>query len=261
MEMLLSSCSANRLPPDVRRLLRRYAARYETSAFLEGDPSRFMHQVNGDANREATAFVASCLSFGSRRLFLPKIQRIVDCADGDVDAWVRKGRFARSLCCGSFRCFYRFFTEGRMYDFLADYRRLLDDFGTLGEYVRREADGDGLAAVKAICRRFGAPGAAPVVPCCGASACKRVCMFLRWMVRSGSPVDLGLWSDFIDRRTLVMPLDVHVVRQSMRLGLLPGPSASMSAALRLTAALAEVFPDDPLRGDFALFGYGVASSL
>ena len=82
-------------------------------------------------------------------------------------------------------------------------------------------------------------------------------MFLRWMVRSGSPVDLGLWSGFIDRRTLVVPLDTHVLQEAKKLGLLKSTSASMSAAKRLTAALAEAFPDDPVRGDFALFGFGV----
>ena len=82
-------------------------------------------------------------------------------------------------------------------------------------------------------------------------------MFLRWMVRSGSPVDLGLWSDFIDRRTLIIPMDTHVVQEANALGLLNGKCASMSAARRLTARLAQVFPDDPMKGDFALFGYGV----
>ena len=167
------------------------------------------------------------------------------------------GAVRQNLTCGCKQCFYRFFTQGHMHDFLCAYRRLLDECGTLGGYVRREAGGDGLGAVRAICRLFGSGGAAAVVPKTAQSACKRVCMFLRWMVRSGSPVDLGLWADMIDRRTLVMPLDTHVVHQSMRLGLLGSPSASMCAARRLTAALAEVFPDDPLRGDFALFGYGV----
>ena len=83
-------------------------------------------------------------------------------------------------------------------------------------------------------------------------------MFLRWMVRSDSPVDLGLWSDFIDRRTLVVPLDTHVLQEAKKLGLLKSTSASMSAARRLTASLAEAFPEDPSRGDFALFGYGVS---
>ena len=144
-----------------------------------------------------------------------------------------------------------------MHDFLNAYRRLLDEHGTLGGYVCKEAEGDGFAAVKAICRYFSGCGDVPVVPKDVQSACKRVCMFLRWMVRDGSPVDLGLWAGAIDRRTLVMPLDTHVVHQAMRLGLLSSATASMSAARRLTARLAEVFPDDPLRGDFALFGYGV----
>ena len=240
-----------------RRMLTRYAARYETSEFLEGDPSWFMHQVAGDANREATAFIASCLSFGSRKLFMPKIQGLIDCAGGDVDAWVRGGLFERELPCGCRQCFYRFFTRGHMHDFLEAYRRLLREHGTLGAYVAGVAGGDGFSAVRAICDRFGSCGEAAVVPKSAQSACKRVCMFLRWMVRDGSPVDLGLWAGAIDRRTLVMPLDVHVVRQAMRLGLLSSATASMSAARRLTARLAEVFPDDPLRGDFALFGYGV----
>ena len=255
LPMIVSTAEA--VDSETKRTLRRYASRYEAPGFIEGDPSWFMHQVAGDANREATAFVASCLSFGSRRQFMPKIQAIVDCADGDVDSWIRNGRFERSFrpCCG--KCFYRFFTEGHMRDLFAAYRRMMDEHGTLGEYVRGEARGDGHEAVKAICRWFGSRGDAPVIPKDATSACKRVCMFLRWMVRSGSPVDIGLWAGFIDRRTLVMPLDTHVLQQATRLGLLASATASMSAARRLTAALAEVFPDDPLKGDFALFGYGV----
>ena len=219
-----------------------------------------MHQVEGAANREAMAFLASCLSFGSRKQFLPKIQCLLDSAKGDVDGWVRNGLFERDFRCGCKDCFYRFFTHGHMYGFLQAYRVLLDGFGSLGEYVKQEASGDGYAAVDAICRYFASAGTVSVVPKNAQSACKRVCMFLRWMVRDNSPVDIGLWSDFIDKRTLVMPLDTHVIQQSMRLGLLESAAASMSAARRLTATLTEVFPEDPLKGDFALFGYGSTST-
>ena len=82
-------------------------------------------------------------------------------------------------------------------------------------------------------------------------------MFLRWMVRDNSPVDLGLWSDFIDKRTLIIPLDTHVLQEANTLGLLNGKTASMTVAKKLTAKLSLIFPDDPLKGDFALFGYGV----
>ena len=237
-------------------MLAALAGKYETPSFLDGDPSRFMHQVEGDANREATAFLASSLSFGSRSQFLPKIAQLVEAAGGDVAGWIGSGAFACDLPQGCGECFYRFFTKGSLHSFLEAYRRLLDEYGTLGAYISRTASGDGYEAVKAICRRFGETGGG-LIPKDARSACKRICMFLRWMVRSGSPVDLGLWSGAIDRRTLVMPLDTHVLRQSVRLGLLSSATASMSAARRLTSALAEVFPDDPLKGDFALFGYGV----
>ena len=81
-------------------------------------------------------------------------------------------------------------------------------------------------------------------------------MFLRWMVRDASPVDLGLWS-FIDKRSLLIPLDTHVLNQALSLGLVSSRTASMSAVKRLSDRLLEVFPDDPLRADFALFGVGV----
>ncbi len=235
------------------------AERYETVRFLDGDPSWFMHQVRGDANREAMAFVASCLSFGSRAQFMPKIQWLLERSGGDVEGWIARARFEECLPPDSHRCFYRFLTCSSMNALLRAYRRIIAAHGSLGSFVRTEADGTGYGAVSAICRLFATAGCGAAVPKDARSACKRVCMFLRWMVRSSSPVDLGLWADFIDRRTLIVPLDTHVARQARRLGLLPGGGgASMGVAKRLTAALAEAFPDDPLRGDFALFGYGIA---
>jgi uncharacterized protein (TIGR02757 family) len=54
-----------------------------------------------------------------------------------------------------------------------------------------------------------------------------------------------------------MPLDTHVMQEAHRLGLINTKSTTMSAAKELTRVLAEAFPDDPVRGDFALYGYGV----
>lgn len=239
----------------VNEILAAYAARYETADFLRDDPSRFMHCVEGDANRETMAFVASCLSYGSRRQFFPKIQYILDASGGDVYEWVRSGRFAADIPDDG-RCYYRLYTNGMMNAFLRALRDMLVEHGTIGDFVRANAD-DGLSAVAAITSFFSVRGISTIIPKDTTSACKRVCMFMRWMVRDGSPVDLGLWSDFIDRRTLIIPMDTHVMSEACALGLLSGRCASMSAARRLTARLAEVFPDDPLKGDFALFGYGV----
>jgi len=133
---------------------------------------------------------------------------------------------------------------------------MLTEHGTIGEYVRRNAN-DGYSAIVAICTYFSGKGIEVIIPKDTKSACKRVCMFLRWMVRDGSPVDLGLWSGYLDKRTLIMPMDTHVIQEANKLGLLKGKGASMAAARKLTARMAEIFPNDPLKGDFALFGYGV----
>ena len=88
-------------------------------------------------------------------------------------------------------------------------------------------------------------------------ACKKLHMFLRWMVRRGSPVDLGLW-DWASAADLLIPLDTHVLQESARLGLIaPNAAASAKTAIELTQKMAQVFPGDPARADYALFGLGV----
>ena len=146
-----------------------------------------------------------------------------------------------------------------MNSFLSACQSMLLRYGSIGDFIRENST-DGLSAVKSLTSFFANQGSTGVVPRNASSSCKRLCMYLRWMVRSHSPVDLGHWSDFIDRRTLIMPMDVHVVRQSVGFGLLKSSTTSMSAALRLTDSMRQVFPDDPLKGDFALFGLGIEQS-
>lgn len=244
-----------------RELLRNYAAHYETADFINGDPSWFMHQVDGDLNREAMAFVAANLSYGSRKQFMPKVEWLRQQAGGDMHSWILRGQFCDALPANDCGCFYRLNTVGQMHSFLKAYHQLLAEHGSMGDWLRKDiriTDPEGgLHAIEHITEWFASHGSTGVVPKDARSACKRICMFLRWMVRKDSPVDLGLWSDFIDCRSLIMPLDTHVMQQSLRLGLLQSSSTSMSAAQRLSAALAQIFPSDPLKGDFALFGYGV----
>ena len=241
---------------DLKYLLIEYAKRYETTDFLATDPSWFMHQVDGNRNRETLAFIASCLSYGSRKQFFPKIQYILDCSHGEVYDWVYYGRFDKDIPDDTKRCYYRLYTFHTMNTFFHALKDMLTKHGTIGEYVRRNAN-DGYSAIVAICTYFSGKGIEVIIPKDTKSACKRVCMFLRWMVRDGSPVDLGLWSGYLDKRTLIMPMDTHVIQEANKLGLLKGKGASMAAARKLTARMAEIFPNDPLKGDFALFGYGV----
>lgn len=87
------------------------------------------------------------------------------------------------------------------------------------------------------------------------SACKRLNMFLRWMVRQNSPVDLGLWHG-IKASDLICPLDTHVGDVARKLGLLERKQSDWKAAEELTANLRLLDPNDPAKYDYALFGMG-----
>lgn len=89
------------------------------------------------------------------------------------------------------------------------------------------------------------------------SACKRINMYLRWMVRKDKAgVDFGLWNK-IKPSQLVCPLDVHVARVAERLELLDSNKANWKNALHLTYQLRELNPKDPAIYDYALFGLGI----
>lgn len=83
---------------------------------------------------------------------------------------------------------------------------------------------------------------------------KKIHMFRRWMVRNDGIVDLGLWSH-TSPADLIIPLDTHVHASALKLGITTRKSADITTALEITDFLKEAFPDDPCKGDFALFAY------
>lgn len=93
------------------------------------------------------------------------------------------------------------------------------------------------------------------------SSCKRLNMFLRWMVRDDkNKVDFGLWKK-IPKSSLMVPLDVHVERVALKLGILSRKQRDWKAVVELTKNLRKLDPDDPIKYDFALFGIGVSGKL
>ena len=232
--------------------LRTLADRYEVASFTEADPSQFLKWYKPEEGRGTTAdvevasFIAAMLAFGNRKQFIPKIREILDTSErslGSITAWLKAGAYKKDFPHGE-KKFYRFYSYDDMQVFFGELADVLKQYGSLGEYFKN----------RDLTTIF--PKSA-IVPKGFSSANKRVHMFLRWMVRRASPVDLGLWT-WADPADLLIPLDVHVMQEAVNLGLIPSTAAaSRKTAERLTAALAQVFPGDPCRGDFALFGLGV----
>ena len=256
---------------DLKQTLRQLAQKYETSSFMDADPSQFTRWYKEQADVEAACFIAAMLSFGSRTQFIPKIRQIFELADksGGMKKWLISRDFEKKFDENSPKFerkgenlpkFYRFYSFSDMNSLFCELSEILMENGTLGEFFRKEYEKlpsqsqvpSALAAL--ISQAF---PSSKIVPKGKNSANKRIHMFLRWMVRQGSPVDLGLWS-WYPAGDLLIPLDVHVMQEGIRLGLLlPAAKADRKTALALTAAMQEVFPSDPARADFALFGLGV----
>ena len=85
---------------------------------------------------------------------------------------------------------------------------------------------------------------------------KKISMMRRCMVRDDGKVELGVWKNS-DKTSLIMPLDVHVYTQATALGLTSRKQKDIVTAREITDAFKEIWPEDPCKGDFALFGYGV----
>ena len=85
---------------------------------------------------------------------------------------------------------------------------------------------------------------------------KKISMMRRWLVRDDGKVDLGVWRSS-DKKDLILPLDVHVYDQATALGLTGRRQKDIVTAQDITDAFREIWPEDPCKGDFALFGYGV----
>lgn len=85
---------------------------------------------------------------------------------------------------------------------------------------------------------------------------KKISMMRRWLVRDDGKVDLGVWKKS-EKAGLILPLDVHVYEQATALGLTCRRQKDLATAVEITEAFREIWPEDPCKGDFALFGYGV----
>lgn len=259
------------------------ANKYETKDFIEKDPSKFMHQTSKKEEAELRGFVAASLAFGRRDQILKHIQMIIDDAEPSLYEWIINEKY-KKFFSGKSSSFYRMYTHDSMILFFDSIKNILRELlfegkKSLGDYFEKKyLEAKNLIRNNQWNGNFSFTGApllqdliinefpkeCNLIPHCNDGACKKINMFIRWMVRSNSAVDLGYWS-WYPKQDLLMPLDTHVMQQSVEFCLLKPsstgkvPQASLKTARMLTDELREAFGDDPVRGDFALFGLGVNS--
>ena len=235
---------------ETKQELVKAAERCECPAFIGGDPISFPHRYSGRRDIEVSAFISAWMAYGSRKVFLGVLERLhgmMDAAGGPYH-YVISGAWQNPEHDPD-RCLYRFYKW-------ADFRMLCERL--CGIYSGMESleylfnPGEPLEkGVYRLCSVFEGVNGIPVPG--STSANKRLYMFLRWMVRKGSPVDFGIWTR-ISPAQLLIPVDTHVYSTAKSLGLTSRCSADLRTSIVITGEMAQIWPDDPARGDFALYG-------
>lgn len=196
--------------------------------------------------------VASSLSFGRVSQIFKAIDFFLTLVDNKPLEYLRKLENKPDKRLFSLK--YRFITGQDLHDLLCSAKAIIERYGSLGEFMREKyVRGGFLELAAATIKRF--ENVYYLMPSSLDSACKRLFMYFRWMVRKDE-IDLGLW-DFIDPRELVVPLDTHVFRISRQLGLTGKNTACLNTAIEITNNLRRYSQSDPVKYDWALSHMGI----
>lgn len=252
------------MPKDLKGQLDQWVAQYNQPGFIEADPISVPKQFTKLQDIEIIAFWAAMLAWGQRKTIINKAQELIELMEGQPHAFILEHSEQDRERFLSFK--HRTFQATDTLYFLEflqhHYRQHHSLEDAFARYLRTEDEHVGPALIGFHEYFFSLPYAPQrtrkhVATPARKSSCKRLNMFLRWMVRRDDRgVDFGLWQR-IRPAQLLMPLDVHVERVARRLGLLARKQTDWQAVLELTAALRRFDPEDPVKYDFALFGLGV----
>jgi len=261
--------------------------KHHLDAFLEGfqkerhmdnDPVRHVRRYDDPRDREVAGLITSALSYGNVKIILASVERALSFLGAHPAEAV--AAFHPQTDMKRLRGFYhRFNTSRDLAVFFWMIRRALEDYGSIENAFLSRLSGlpaDALDTGAAmdhfsslmlgfgherfypkgeLARRAAVRFFLPT-PVDG-SACKRMNLYLRWMVRRDDGVDCGVWTA-LTPRSLVIPLDTHIARISSYIGFTDRKSPGWAMALDITRQLRALDAEDPLQYDFALCHLGIA---
>jgi uncharacterized protein (TIGR02757 family) len=250
-----------------------YAAR--SQQHLANDPLSFCHNYPDPADREVVAVIAAAFAYGNVAIILRTLGSIFSEMGASPHRYVKSFEPKRGIRkFASFK--HRFNGALDLCALLWSIRMMIEQAGTVESFFLRGYDataGDVTGAMNSYSTSVLAQDYSSVfgeekipadsyfsflfpAPASG-SACKRLCMFLRWMVRPSDGIDLGLWRS-VSPAHLIIPVDTHISRICTYLGFTGRKSADWRMAREITAALRRFDPDDPVKYDFSLAHIGIS---
>lgn len=249
---------------DLKTLLDAKVELYNNPVFIKDDPVSIPHRFSKKQDIEIAGFFAAIFSWGNRTTIINKSKELLQLMDNEPHAFCLHHSDNDLKRLLSFK--HRTFNTTDLLYFVEFFKmhfgrqHSLETAFTIGLNKKDETIEKGLKnfydyffSLPDIPQRTRKHISSPEK----GSSCKRINMYLRWMVRKDhKAVDFGLWKT-ISPAQLVCPLDVHVARVSTQLGILKRKVPDWQAALELTSFLRTLDKTDPVKYDFALFGTGV----
>lgn len=241
---------------------------------LANDPLSFCHRYTDPADREAVAVISSAFAYGNVAIILRTLESIFAVLGSSPRRYLEK--FDPQAGLRAFSGFKHRFNDGHdLCALLWAIRVMIEEAGSVEAFFMRSHDraaADVSAALNGYSAAVLAIDYEPVfggkIPAdsyfpflfpapAGGSACKRLCMFLRWMVRPSDGIDLGLWRG-VTPAQLVIPVDTHISRICRYLGLTSRKSADWRMACEITDSLRRLDPLDPVKYDFSIAHIGIS---
>lgn len=247
------------VPEAVAELLETCLNDYYHGGFIQDDPISIPHQFSKKQDIEIIGFWTAMLAWGQRKTIINKASELVERMDGSPYAFVLQ---ADQSDIESFQTFkHRTFNGEDAAYFIRFFKSYYSEYESLETLFIDDAP------MRIILENFhesffALPNAPQrtrkhVSTPAKKSACKRLNMFLRWMVRKDAiGVDFGIWNH-IPMHKLMIPLDVHVFKVAKSLGLLDTNKADWNAVEELTEQLRRLDKNDPVKYDYALFSMGI----
>lgn len=240
--------------------------RYNCAAFIEDDPISVPHRYTRRQDVEISAFLASTIAWGQRKTIVRNAHRMVDWMDDAPFQFVSNATEADLKALDGF--VHRTFNDFDFRYFILSLQNIYKNYGGLsgvfeGGYAQSK---DIRVVLSEFYKVFFELASQPrtrrhISSIDKGAACKRLNMFLKWMVRrDGRGVDLGIWRE-IPPSALYLPLDVHSGNTGRELGLLTRKQSDWRAVEEITESLRKFDAEDPVKYDFALFCAGIYKEL
>lgn len=245
----------------ILELLNQKVEEFNTPSYIETDPIQIPHQFSLIQDIEISAFLAATIAWGNRKSIINDAHKMMNYMDNDPFEFITNCT-SKDLDKIKEGAIHRTFNSEDFKYFILSLKRIYQKHNSLENlFLLKEGEKDMFHALHRFRDEFinqdEHRSNKHVSSSYKNSACKRLMMFLRWMVRKDNKgVDFGIWQD-IDPKFLSCPLDVHSGNVSRKLGILQRKQNDWKAVRELDLALRKYNPNDPAVYDYALFGLGV----